>query len=145
MNVASATTIAGTWSSSLVSEKTRRHASWSRSSRLAAATNGPVSTIKELVPIPAADGIGGERSDELEGVDLARFTEQALGEHRRLNALALRTFGETPSSVVVVFHNQASHANPAYDLPDWCRRQRRITRIRLRPGRFGLCIPPEKL
>lgn len=58
-------------------------------------------TIEKLVRVPAADGVGCERSDELEGVDLARFAEQSLCERRRLDALALSAFSETPSSVIV--------------------------------------------
>lgn len=74
-------------------------------------------TIEKLVGISSVDGVGYERSDELEGVDLAGFAEQSLCERRRLDALALRALRESPFSVVVDFYNQASQAGQ----PTTCR------------------------
>ena len=101
-------------------------------------------TIEKLVGVSSFDGVGCERSDELEGVDLAGFAEQSLSERRRLDALALRAFSETPSRVVVEFYNQASHV----DQPTTCRTgalRQQGTGDALRLGDFLLCIPPEKL
>ena len=65
--------------------------------------------VEKRIGVPAGDGVGCERPDQLERVDLAGFAEEPLSESGRLDALARRALGESLRSGIIKFNDQPSH------------------------------------
>ena len=101
--------------------------------------------VEKRIGVPAGDGVGCERPDKLERVDLAGFAEEPLSESGRLDALARRALGESLRSGIIKFNDHRVISSnlrhePMQQSPESSREQANAAAAKvLRLARRSLC------